>query len=40
MHSSSPARENVAFSNLDIQKMIKLLFSENFCLEGKCSLLG
>lgn len=40
MHPSSPAREDVAFSNLDIQKVIKLLFSENFCLEEKCSLLG
>lgn len=40
MHSSSPAREDVAVSNLDIQKVIKLLFSENFCLEEKCSLLG
>lgn len=39
MHPSSPAREDVAFSNLDIQKVIKLLFSENFCLEEKCSLL-
>lgn len=40
MHPSRPAREDVAFSNLDIHKVNKLLFSENFCLEEKCSLLG